>query len=581
MDRKYIRQLTVGGFQVYADPVTIPLGPLTLLYGPNSAGKSAILDAMLALADLCELWTPEKTKLAPDRRSPASILERHWRREGAMRATPADALRLGAGIRIGGREWALAGFAKADLYRVVSKYPQFAECFSCLQPLVEAKEVNVEVSFQYRLAKPEPPHLAHDVLVGEQLIELGIAGSPILRWCESGGWASINLDHPALLAWKAAVDLKWLARRYKDVGVDICAHIDGWFSLAICSVTDSMLGTNAVDQLENAPGIPRSTEDSNRERGAETSFLNMFDGLFPACLRVMRDTLRVPVVPASRAVPRSSEVTFLFDAHATPLSGGPLGFLMNGLPEHQSITRAAFFSEMERCGLRKVPTGLWGETLPRSEKNPVDLVNRLLSNYLFQSSGYFVAARIHSLASLEGFDGATTNTMDVDRKFLVTLELRDAAGRNFNFDEVGSGLGYVLPVLLAISTSDVVFLQQPELHLHPALQCELADALIVALNDETFGGLQSKGCQQIIAETHSEHLLLRLLRRVRQTADLDRSLDPHSLGREDLVVLYVDPKSDDTSIVKHLRITVDGEFMDRWPRGFFGERDLELLDDGK
>lgn len=580
MDQKHIKHLTVGGFQVFADTVTIPLGPLTLLYGPNSAGKSAILDAMLALADLCELWTPEKTKLAPDRRSPGRILERHWRRDGAMRATPADALRLGAGIRIGGREWALAGFAKAVFVdEVAPMYPKFAECFSCLQPLVKAKEVDVEVSFQYRLAKPEPSSVAHEVLVGEQLIELGIGGTPILRWSESGGWASINLDHPALPDWKATGDLKWLARRYKDVGGDICAYIDGWFSVAICSVTDSKLGTNAVDQLENAPGIRRSAEDSDRERGAETSFINMFDGLFLACLGAMRGTLRMPVVPASRAVPQSSEVTFLFDSHATPLSGGPLGLLMNGLPEHQTITRAAFISEMERYGVCQVPAGVWGETLPRSEKNLVDLVNRLLSNYLFQSSGYFVAARIHALTSLNGFDGATTNTKDVDRKFLVTLELRDAAGRHFNFDEVGSGLGYVLPVLLAISTSDVVFLQQPELHLHPALQCELADALIVALNDVAFGGLQSKGCKQIIAETHSEHLLLRLLRRVRQTADPDRSLDPHSLGRENLVVLYVEPKPDGTSTVKHLRIARDGEFIDRWPKGFFEERWEELFDE--
>ena len=580
MDKKYIKQLTVGGFQVFADPVKIPFGPLTLLYGPNSAGKSAILDAMLALADLCELWTPEKTKLAPDRRSPASILERHWRREGATRATPADALRLGAIVRIGGRDWARAGFAKEEFFDGMEPmHPQFAECFSCFRPLADAKEVDVEVSFQYRLAKSESRNVTHDVLVGEQMIEIGIAGSPILRWCESGGWAAIKLDHPALLTWKAAVDLKWLARRYQDVGVDICAHIDGWFSLAICSVTDSMLRTNAVDQLENAPFIPRSAEDSNRERGAETSFRNMFDGLFPACLRVMRDTLRVPVVPASRAVPRSSEVTFLFDAHATPLSGGPLGLLMNGLPARQSITRAAFISEMERCELRKVPAGFLGETLPRSEKTPVDLVNRLLSNYLFQSSGYFVAARIHALATLDGFDGVTMNIKDVDQKFLVTLELRDAAGRHFNFDEVGSGVGYVLPVLLAIGTSDVAFLQQPELHLHPALQSELADALIVALSDVAFGGLQSKGCKQIIAETHSEHLLLRLLRRVRQTADPDRSLDPHSLGREDLVVLYVDPKPDGTSTVKHLRIAKDGEFIDRWPRGFFEERWTELFDE--
>jgi predicted ATPase len=247
--------------------------------------------------------------------------------------------------------------------------------------------------------------------------------------------------------------------------------------------------------------------------------------------------------------------------------------MTNGLPEHLLLAQAAFFSEMERCGLIEASTGL------NKRKNIVDIVNHLLGNYLFQSSGYFVGARIHELTKLVGIDGANTNTSALDRTFLVTLELRDVSGRHFNFDEVGSGLGYVLPVLLAIGTADVAFLQQPELHLHPALQSELADALIVALSDEAFGGIQSKGCKQIIAETHSEHLLLRLLRRVRQTADPDRSVDPHSLGREDLVVLYVDPKPDGTSTVKHLRIAKDGEFIDRWPRGFFEERGKELFDE--
>ncbi len=580
MSKHYIKQLTVGGFQVFADPVTIPLGPLTLLYGPNSAGKSAILDATLALADLCELWTPEKIKLDPDMRSPSRILERHWRREGAMRATPADTLRLGAVISIGGSEWALAGFAKEDFLYLAPRDPRFAECFSCLQPLVDANEVDVEVLFYYKLAKPEPPRVAHDLLVGEQWIQLGIGDSPILRFSESEGWAYINLDHPALIAWNAAVDLKWFAQRYKEEGEAYCSHIDGWFGLPLCHhMTSSSLRTNAVDQLEEAPGVPRSAKDSVRERNAEESFLNMFDCLFSACLRSMGDALRIPVVPASRAIPRSSDVTFLFDVHATPLSGVHLGLPMNGLQEHQSITSAAFISEMERCGLCEVPTGLWGKILPRSEKNPVDLVNRLLGDYLFRSSGYFVAANIHELTSLSGPEGLSPNIKDVDRKFLASLELRDAAGRHFNFDEVGSGLGYVLPVLLAITTSDVTFLQQPELHLHPALQSELADALIVALSDAAFGGTKAEGCKQIIAETHSEHLLLRLLRRVRQAADPARSLDPHSLGREDLVVLYVDPKPDGTSTVKHLRVARDGQFMDRWPNGFFGERGRELFDE--
>ncbi len=580
MERKYIKQLTLGGFQVFADAVTIPLGPLTLLYGPNSAGKSAILDSMLALADLCELYTSDQVDLATIGLHPGKILERHWRRESDIPAKVVDALQLGARIRTGGREWAVAGIAKPEIWSISPRYPKFTECYSCLRPLVEAKELDVEVSFQYKLAKPELPNVARAVRLGEKLIEVGIGCLPMLRWCESGGWASINLDHPSLLAWTAATDIKWLAKRYIEVGADeYCVHRGGWFIMTLCNVLNPSLSsgdrltTNVLDAVKNAPGIAQAPEEWDRLRGAVTAFLNMFDGLFVSCLRVMHNTLRVPVVPASRAVPRSSEVTFLFNSLGNQQLGGRLGLMTNGLPEHLPLTQAAFFNELARCGLRPASSGL------HKDKDLVDIVNRLLSNYLFKSSGYFVGAMIHELTKLVGIDGVDTDTSVIDRTFLVTLELRDAAGRSFNFDEVGSGLGYVLPVLLAIGTADVAFLQQPELHLHPALQSELADALIVALSDVAFGGLNSKGCRQIFAETHSEHLLLRLLRRVRQSADPDRAIDPHSLGREDLVVLYVDPKPDGTSTVKHLRIAKDGEFIDRWPRGFFEERWTELFDE--
>ena len=42
MSSESILELTLGGFQVFAEPVTFPLGPITLIFGPNSAGKSAI-----------------------------------------------------------------------------------------------------------------------------------------------------------------------------------------------------------------------------------------------------------------------------------------------------------------------------------------------------------------------------------------------------------------------------------------------------------------------------------------------------------------------------------------------------------
>jgi hypothetical protein len=577
LGRNYIKQLTVGGFQVFADPVSFPLGPLTLLYGPNSAGKSAILDAMLALADLCELWVPTKPATVSTAYSRNNILGRHWRRQGVMPTVPAESLKLGALIRVAGREWALAGFAspmgKFSNGVLEPKDTDYASCFSVLQPLANAEHVDIGVLVRCQLSDRESLPIARHVSAQEQCIEISLGGAPVLRLYEHADLACLNLDHAALTAWKAVADLKWIGPQYDDA----FALDGGWFGTKISSVTHGFLQTNAFDHIE-----PRLSADVlKRVHIAEALFISMFDALFRATLRSACDALRVALVPASRTVPRTSEVTYLLTADATPISGDSVGLQLDSLPEHLEVTRAAFVSEMERCGLREPPTGFFGEHTPRSSKNPVDLVNRLLSDYLFRSSGYFVAAGIHELTPLgsAGPHDTRPNTSDVGRKYLVSLELHDSAGRRLHFDEVGSGLGYVLPVLLAVATSNAVFVQQPELHLHPALQSELADALIMVLGDAGFGGIGSKGCSQIIAETHSEHLLLRLLRRVRQAAAADRSLDPHSLGREELVVLYVDPKPNGASTVKHLRIARDGEFIDRWPKGFFEERWTELFDE--
>lgn len=181
------------------------------------------------------------------------------------------------------------------------------------------------------------------------------AAHQFFRW--NGYWAAINLGHPALLSWKTAVDLKWMASRHADS----FKHIGEWFAMSLCYLTDGQLGTNAVDSIEATLGENPSDvdlENHARVRGAEASFISMFDGLLQASLKGMRDTLRVPVVPASRAVPRTSELTFIFNVWDSA-SGEPLGLRINGSPD-ASITVAAFVTELERCGIQKIPgRSLW------------------------------------------------------------------------------------------------------------------------------------------------------------------------------------------------------------------------------
>jgi len=84
----------------------------------------------------------------------------------------------------------------------------------------------------------------------------------------------------------------------------------------------------------------------------------------------------------------------------------------------------------------------------------------------------------------------------------------DSDSKNVSIADVGFGVSQVLPVitlLLYVPEGSTVMLEQPELHLHPLAQAELADLIIYVAKERNV---------QVILESHSEHLLLRLQRRI-------------------------------------------------------------------
>ena len=133
---------------------------------------------------------------------------------------------------------------------------------------------------------------------------------------------------------------------------------------------------------------------------------------------------------------------------------------------------------------------------------------------------------------------------------------------------VGFGISQVIPVVVAaLENSRRLFaVEQPELHIHPALQ--------VALGDLFIDGIKNSGRTMLI-ETHSEHLLLRLLRRVHETSST-RVKTSHKLTPDDLSVIYVRPTPTGAKFTP-LTVTADGDFDGPWPEGFFEERDSELF----
>ena len=129
--------------------------------------------------------------------------------------------------------------------------------------------------------------------------------------------------------------------------------------------------------------------------------------------------------------------------------------------------------------------------------------------------------------------------------------------------EVGFGLSQLLPVLVLcyyVPENSTVILEQPEIHLHPKVQSDLADVLIDVVKNRNV---------QIVLESHSEHLLNRLQRRIAE----------EQITAED-TAFYFCQIDDGTSEIKRLKVDEYGN-ISNWPQDFFGDDIGDLVEKTK
>lgn len=136
--------------------------------------------------------------------------------------------------------------------------------------------------------------------------------------------------------------------------------------------------------------------------------------------------------------------------------------------------------------------------------------------------------------------------------------------------DVGIGISQVIPILVSCySLSDsLIATEQPEIHLHPKLQAELGDVLI----ESALGANKNT----LIVETHSENLLLRIMRRMRETFNEELPNGTLPVTPEDISVLYIEPIGQQ-SVVREIPLNECGELLELWPEGFFEERLKEIF----
>jgi len=128
---------------------------------------------------------------------------------------------------------------------------------------------------------------------------------------------------------------------------------------------------------------------------------------------------------------------------------------------------------------------------------------------------------------------------------------------------IGVGVSQVVPVIAAILADDIKVIQveQPALHLHPTQQAGVGDLMI-------YGAKKKHG--QLLIETHSEHMILRILRRIRETTKDVLPNKELAFSASDIAILYVRQEDSQTTI-KGIDVDKDGEFIQPWPDDFFDQ----------
>jgi predicted ATPase len=173
-----------------------------------------------------------------------------------------------------------------------------------------------------------------------------------------------------------------------------------------------------------------------------------------------------------------------------------------------------------------------------------------------QAFSPFIAKWLKDLGVIHSF--TIKPVADGRKEFEVLVETHQGAPV-VKITDVGFGVSQVLPAIVQAfycPPNSTVWMEQPEIHLHPQVQSELADVFISAIKARQNGKARNV---QLIVESHSEHFLNRLQRRIAE-----------GVLTTDEVAIYFCRRTNSGTELESLRLNLFGE-IENWPDNFFGD----------
>ena len=546
-----LTELQIENFKAFKKPQTVPLRPITLLLGPNSAGKSSIIHAFLLLKQtLDEAESPEPAFLAKGRwvdlgnfsefvhghdpearvRIGLRLDEEEAKRTPHRRYRGTDAGLSDPWIRVG------LGLDKAKLGAVVELEigdGGWDDRLASFRPAAKRKAMG---------ARPRRPRWRG-----------GFFRQPMFRL------SSIDRTHDSVqAAWaKFSAKLPKLAEK-RQAELESARE-----TLQLFEQDDS----KGFSELREEFRRMRSQEMTDSVERLEAQLSRLEDYTFDAYFDDLTDLARTQQLYVRNWLPtgvRSKQSANKSNVLIEPASGprqrysraarresSPFAELIAQLGDDigSLITDAIYLGPLrERPERYRVFSGNVTSRVGQAGQYMPDLlyVNRRLQtsvNKWFDRFG--LRYRLKTLKR-RGDDVFAIRLVDND----THVDVSDV--------DVGFGISQMMPIIVQglVAENQMVIVEQPEIHVHPKMQAEIG---------EFMAEMATTRSNRFLVETHSEHLVLRLQKLVRQ-----RRIEPEMIS-----IVYVEATSGGARLSK-IRLDEGGDFIDEWPEGFFPERLGEL-----
>ena len=560
--RTGITAIHLENFKGISERVTIPLKPITLLFGANSAGKSTIMQALHYAREIIERNNPnaDKTEQGGDAIDFGGFCNLVNMKETDKSVT--------IGFNIVPDDDGVANYGSMFKGLSAKNYQKFAK--------IDLSDKIEDIGIRLKIEWDQGQQLAWTSEVAYSFNSVDFCRIVVDRIGHAPYITGIDYNHP-LLELPEGEKQYGYDENENEVEYDRFHEAMGELYTDDVELVDKTIdGALILEGYEDA-GVVLNVEkpilfdlDSLEDeiKPYAKTFISYLNQLLIGSLKVLKQQLNeFRYLGPIREVP---------ERHHVPSSHFDESRWADGLAAWDLLYKNGTYGQEKKKSLLQLTNYYLSENkvyvnykLQLTDYREVPIDNILMKNFRRIAADFDGSDEDDFISTLRSLE-----RLPIKKR----LELKDTKkdiiiGAN----DIGIGISQMIPVIVgAVDGSKKIFaVEQPELHIHPRVQCELADVFIEEMN---------KGKERtFLLETHSEHFILRLLRRIRETTE--RSEEPETLRPEentldispdDIAVLYVNSQDGETRIV-NLGVDEDGEFIRDWPHGFFEERIKEVF----